>query len=181
MKYKVGDKVRIVRNICAHGFDIGDIVIIESFKGEGVYSASSFEYPGEEWWVHEDDVDFFMELKLQKTPMDVVDKYYEDKVNLNPHGGPSSYYDMPFSEWITVNDQMEYLADKKWGKYGIHLKDIFKGLCRWGEKSGTTTEYDTRKIIYYGFRILRMLVGNKGVQKYLSELKEDPQFAEKES
>lgn len=93
-------------------------------------------------------------------------------------GGPSAYYDMPFSSWVTVNDQMEYLAEKKWGKYGIHLKDIFKGVCRWGEKSGTTVEYDTRKIIYYSLRIYRMLKGNSGVQEYLTELMNDPQFKE---
>ena len=93
-------------------------------------------------------------------------------------GGPSGYYDMPFQDWVTVNDQMEYLAEKKWGKYGIHLKDIFKGICRWGEKAGTTTLYDTKKIVYYGLRILRMLEGNNGVQSYLKELMNDPQFQE---
>lgn len=91
-------------------------------------------------------------------------------------GGPSSYYDMPFSEWVTVNDMMEYLAEYKWGKYGIHLKDIFKGLCRWGEKSGTNITYDTKKIIYYGCRVLRMLAGKEAVHKYLIELLEDQQF-----
>ena len=93
-------------------------------------------------------------------------------------GGPSSYYDMPFKEWDTTNDQMEYLAEHKWGKYGIHLKDIFKGLCRWGDKEGTTEEYDARKIVYYGLRVLRMLVGKKAVQEYLSELANDKQFKE---
>lgn len=91
-------------------------------------------------------------------------------------GGPSSYYDMPFSEWVTTNDMMEYLAEHKWGKYGIHLKDIFKGICRWGDKSGTTVLYDTKKIIYYGCRILRMLVGVEGVRGYLLELLDDKQF-----
>lgn len=91
-------------------------------------------------------------------------------------GGPSAYYDMPFSEWVTTNDMMEYLAEKKWGKFGIHLKDIFKGICRWGDKEGTTVLYDTKKIIYYGCRILRMLEGSDGVQKYLKEILEDKQF-----
>ena len=91
-------------------------------------------------------------------------------------GGPSEYYDMPFSDWITVNDMAEHLAEHKWGKYGIHLKDIFKGLCRWGEKSGTTIEYDTRKIIYYGVRIYKMLVGAEKTRTYLKELLEDKQF-----
>ena len=95
-------------------------------------------------------------------------------------GGPSSYYDMPFQDWDTSNDMMEHLAVNKWKDHSIHLKDIFKGLCRWGEKDGTTVEYDTRKIIYYGLRVYRMMVGKEGVQKYLKELAEDKQFQEKD-
>jgi len=98
------------------------------------------------------------------------------ETKLKPHGGPSSYYDMPFKNWVTVNDMMEYLAENKWGKYGIHLKDIFKGICRWGEKSGTTVEYDTRKIIYYGCRILQMVSGKASLRAYLQDLLNDPQF-----
>ena len=91
-------------------------------------------------------------------------------------GGPTAYYDMPFSEWTTTNDMMEYLAEHKWGFYGIHLKDIFKALCRWGEKSGTDTQYDTKKIIYYGCRCLALMIGKPATMAYLKELMEDPQF-----
>lgn len=98
------------------------------------------------------------------------------KDRVEPHGGPSSYYDLPFSKWVTVNDMMEHLAEHKWGKYGIHLKDIFKGICRWGDKKGTTVEYDTKKIIYYGCRILMMIVGKAGLRKYLQSILDDPQF-----
>ena len=97
-----------------------------------------------------------------------------DKVTSS--GGPSSYYDMPFNKWVTVNDMMEHLGEHKWGKYGIHLKDIFKALCRWGEKSGTDTIYDTKKIIYYGCRILMMVSGKEALRSYLTELLEDRQF-----
>lgn len=93
-----------------------------------------------------------------------------------PTGGPSSYYDMPFSEWVTTNDMMEYLAEHKWGRYGIHLKDIFKGICRWGDKEGTTLVYDAKKIIYYGVRILQLAVGREKMREYLKELLNDPQF-----
>lgn len=117
------------------------------------------------------------------TPMQVVNDYHKEKwekmekeVLTKSDGGPTSYYDMPFSEWETTNDMMEHLAEHKWGKYGIHLKDIFKGLCRWGDKSGTTTLYDTKKIVYYGCRVLRMMVGKEGVRYYLLELLEDKQF-----
>lgn len=109
-------------------------------------------------------------IELEEIP--IVTK----RTQVKSEGGPSSYYDQPYSEWKTVNDQMEWLAEHKWGKYGIHLKDIFKGLCRWNTKEGTTALYDTKKVIYYGLRILRMLEGNSGVQAYLKELSEDKQF-----
>jgi len=98
---------------------------------------------------------------------------------VKPHGGPQSYYDQPYESWCTTNDQMEWLAEHKWGKYAIHLKDIFKGLCRWGDKEGTTVEYDTRKIIYYGCRVLMMVVGTKELRKYLQEILDDKQFKER--
>lgn len=91
-------------------------------------------------------------------------------------GGPATYYDMPYQDWVTANDQMEYLATTKWKEFSLHMKDIFKAMCRWGDKSGTTLEYDARKIIYSGFRLLKMLKGNKAVQEFLKELTEDKQF-----
>lgn len=95
---------------------------------------------------------------------------------LTSSGGPSSYYDMPFQDWVTTNDMMEYLASNKWGKYGIHLKDIFKALCRWGDKSGTDLKYDAKKIIYYGCRVLVMISGKETLRQYLNELLDDRQF-----
>lgn len=112
-----------------------------------------------------------------------ADKYSLKQVQafrVKPHGGPQAYYDMPFGSWVTTNDMMEYLAEHKWGKYGIHLKDIFKGLCRWGDKEGTTTVYDTRKVIYYGCRVLMMQVGAKVLREYLVELLDDKQFEVKD-
>lgn len=106
-----------------------------------------------------------------------VDEEEEPKqTNNKSTGGPTAYYDMPFSEWITTNDMMEYLAKHKWGFFGIHLKDIFKALCRWGEKSGTDTQYDTKKIIYYACRCLALMIGKPATVAYLKELVEDPQF-----
>jgi hypothetical protein len=103
----------------------------------------------------------------------------EDNVNnlsTKSDGGPSSYYDMPFQEWMTLNDQMEYLAQNKWGIYAIHLKDVFKGLGRWGDKKGTTPLYDTKKGIYYFCRVMQMMVGPEGLRDYLQSLLDDPQF-----
>lgn len=102
-----------------------------------------------------------------------------DKVEpKEPHGGPSSYYDFPFKDWITLNDQIEFLAVSRWKDQSTSFKDIFKALCRWGEKSGTTKVYDAKKILYYGARVLRQLSDTKTLRAYLQELLDDPQFKE---
>jgi hypothetical protein len=113
------------------------------------------------------------------TEEEVMGNSTKDNVNslsTKSDGGPSSYYDMPFQEWMTLNDQMEYLAQNKWGIYAIHLKDVFKGLGRWGDKEGTTPLYDTKKGIYYFCRVMKMMVGAEGLRDYLQSLLDDPQF-----
>lgn len=167
------------------GFKTGDAVITTEYEdlGQGVYYgvtssgrfhvvkfplASTPDDRSTNWWIDPNKL-FHAEV--------VSDTVADDFISsVKPHGGPQSYYDMPFGSWVTTNDMMEYLAEHKWGKYGIHLKDIFKGLCRWGDKEGTTTVYDTRKVIYYGCRVLMMQVGAKVLREYLVELLDDKQF-----
>lgn len=138
------------------------------------------------------DVEDYMDCMLGRmTTLESLGFYFQgyfseehkpsEKETTKSDGGATSYYDMPFNEWVTTNDMMEYLAEHKWGKYGIHLKDIFKGICRWGDKDGTDESYDTRKIIYYGVRVLRLLVGTDKTREYLQSLLDDPQFQKEES
>lgn len=91
-------------------------------------------------------------------------------------GGPSSYYDLPFKDWVTTNDMVEYFSIHSWKEYSAHMKEILKAIVRWGNKDGTTKEYDSKKIIYYGARILRMVSGSKVLREYLQELLDNPQF-----
>ena len=164
LKYKVGDTVVITGETGGHYYELGSDVIITEIVDSG-YLGHAIH--GLQWIF--DDTECTLSIREKMTPV----------VNKTSSGGPSAYYDMPYSTWITTNDQMEYLAEHKWGKYAIHLKDIFKGLCRWGDKSGTTVEYDSRKIIYYGCRVLMMVVGAKALRVYLNELLDDKQFQEK--
>jgi hypothetical protein len=90
-------------------------------------------------------------------------------------GGPSAYFDFPKS-WTTFNDFIEHKSEFQWGKFSFHLGNVGKAVCRWGDKSGTTIEYDAKKIIYSGVRVLKMIVGTKATREYLQRLLDDPQF-----
>jgi hypothetical protein len=92
-------------------------------------------------------------------------------------GGPSAYYDF-HSGWSTWNDFADYKAAKQWKEHAFHLGNIGKVLCRWGDKSGTTKNYDARKVVYSGLRVLLMLEGKESVRTYLESLLEDGQFKE---
>jgi hypothetical protein len=91
-------------------------------------------------------------------------------------GGPSSYYDPPFKDWITVNDMVDYYAEKKWKHLSWIFKDILKAVTRWGDKQGTSQEYDANKIIYYGCRLLMSIKSKEAVRAYLQRLLNDKQF-----
>lgn len=94
-------------------------------------------------------------------------------------GGPSTYYDF-LPDWVTLNDAMEYLAEHRWGKYALHLKDANKACFRFGAKEGAGPEYDAKKLVYSGLRLLVMITGKAKVHAFLMQLANDPQFQVKE-
>lgn len=162
MKYKVGDKVRIVGNKTQHGFNVGDIVVIEDATIEGLYVASCFEHLGEEWFVSESDVGFFMDLKLQ-TPMEIVDSYYESKATPeivdntltivdDPVESPSHYSSDKIECVDYLKDNMPfeaYLGGLEW--------NVKKYLHRWRRK-GKPVE-DLLKSRWYLNRLIDELQG----------------------
>ena len=102
----------------------------------------------------------------------------QDVVNTKPDGDPAEYYDLPFRDWVTVNDMVEFLSEKQWGKYSWIFKDILKACTRFGKKSGTDEAYDAKKIIYYGCRLLMSVADKATTRKYLQQLLDDKQFKE---
>ncbi|MDB3972865.1 pentapeptide repeat-containing protein [Gammaproteobacteria bacterium] len=98
-----------------------------------------------------------------------------DKPVINSDGGPSEYYDFQ-KGWNTWNDINDYKAKNQWLEYSFHLGNIGKVLMRWGDKEGTSLQYDTKKIIYSGCRILMMMAGVEETRAYLQKLLDDPQF-----
>ena len=102
----------------------------------------------------------------------------EETADKKPDGGPATYYDLPFKDWVTVNDMVEYLSDKQWGKHSWIFKDILKACTRFGKKAGTDEAYDAKKIIYYGARLLMSVSDKATTRKYLQQLLDDKQFKE---
>ena len=118
------------------------------------------------------------------SPMDIVSKYYEkqaekENTKIKSDGGPSSYYDFPAGA-ITLNDLIEHKSDKQWLGDSFHLSNIVKAAWRWGDKEGTTKEYDARKFIYSGCRLLMKYAGVKSVRETLQAMLDDPQFQERD-
>ena len=101
-----------------------------------------------------------------------------DKEQHISDGGPQLYYDLPFQDWVTISDMVEYLSDKQWGKHSWIFKDILKACTRFGKKSGTDEAYDAKKIIYYGARLLMSVTDKATTRKYLQQLLDDKQFKE---
>ena len=162
---KVGDKV-FLRNVgVSSAFKYTGVGVIVN-KTEGA------KYPYRVRWADGESYPY-AEDELVSVERWVPDSKKESN---KPTGGPSSYYDLPFNEWKTSNDMIEHLADPRWGKFSPGLKDIFKAIVRWGDKDGTTQEYDANKIIYYGCRVLRQIGGNKAVRKALEDLLDNQQF-----
>jgi len=90
-------------------------------------------------------------------------------------GGPASYYDYP-EDWNTQNDYIETKSKYQWKEHSFHLGNISKAITRWGDKGGTTIEYDAKKIIYSACRVLMIIVGVNKMRSYLEELLDDKQF-----
>ena len=157
MKYKVGDKVCIVDKTYNHGFNVGDIVVIEAVADSGFYKASCFEHPGEEWYVSESDVDFFMDLKLQ-TPMEIVDSYYESKATTDiPKGVEDDPVESPSHYSSDKIECVDYLKDNMPFEAFIGGLEwnVKKYLHRWRRK-GKPVE-DLRKASWYLNRLINEL------------------------
>lgn len=190
MDYKVGDKVVALENECnsVNIGMVGEVVGyvserdgVDVFWGEGV--GTLYMLLDEIAPLGENEQEDFDSVVATLGDIDFIfDEWFKaaevTEEPIKSTGGPSKYYDFPFYKWNTVNDQLEYLADKVWGKYSVHFKDIFKAGFRWGGKDGTTEEYDAKKIVYSGLRLLIMIGGKKMATDYLKELLEDEQFKE---
>ena len=145
---------------------VGDVVIYVRSRREYEYTIEKIEdsiYLSTEGWVL-DEKQKSWKIKQEST------------ATTTKTGGPASYYDYPFKNWVTVNDMIDHLSQKQWGWRSYIFKDILKACFRWGQKEGTTEIYDAEKIVYYGVRLLLSVSDIKTVRKYLQTILDDEQF-----
>lgn len=108
------------------------------------------------------------EKSTEKSAEESVMKFAK-KSAMESDGGPSEYYDFP-QQPKTLNDLIEHK------NMDFHRGNVFKAAYRLGGKSGTSEEYDHKKIIYSGCRMLMKQGGAANLRAYLQNLLDDPQF-----
>lgn len=163
---QIGDKVRY--HACKSGTLPSEVRTITKIDGDKYYAT-----------LFQDEFVSCNDSKQWSVVSRVSDYDWDTTVKVDkPSGGPSAYYDFPFKDWVTVNDMIEYLSEKQWGKHSWIFKDIVKACTRWGSKDGTTHLYDAKKIIYYGARLLMSVADKATLRAYLQELLDDKQFQE---
>lgn len=162
---KVSDKLRVTSGYLArHSFHVGtEVTVVEVFDDGGVLATDMDLH---QQYLYPEDFEL---IKVAPEP----ETLGEGKKS--PDGGPQQYYDFD-QGWKTLNDIIEWLSYNKWGDNSWQLGNIFKATFRWGDKEGTSKEYDARKIIYYGFRLLNSIVGVGKSKEYLQQLLDDQQF-----
>jgi hypothetical protein len=113
MKYKKGDRVRIIANTCGHGFEIGEEVKIRRCKPkDNYYFARSISPDKIEWCVEDQDIELIAHKNCCKPHInpaeqrliDELDKYasHPSGIIINSH----TFRDLP------VGTMLEYRHDK---------------------------------------------------------------------
>jgi hypothetical protein len=102
----------------------------------------------------------------------------DEKVSTKPDGGPQGYYDLP-DGCNTLNDLLEAKGEQ-WLADSFHLSNVVKAAWRWGIKDGTSKDYDARKLIYTGARLLMKYAGVQSLRETLQKMLDDPQFEERQ-
>jgi hypothetical protein len=163
--YKIGDTVRCVYSKSPGFYNVGEDFVLGNRAGKPRIISGTDALDGSDGdWV-----------KVEKP-----DKTIEVTLHLNkeaPTGGPAAYYNLPIKA-VTLNDLIEYKGDcGDWaGGDAFHLGNLMKALWRFGTKEGTSKDYDARKFIYTGCRLLKKYAGNDAVRKTLQQVLDDPQF-----
>jgi len=142
MKYKVGDKVRIIKKVHGHGFNIGEIVTINKV-GSDDYDVSNDN--NDAYWVNDREVEGsgktskkvkapFTNSKMLNLISLKAEPTFELDGNMIPRPQGTLYsWDKDESRWVITSTNLgltiqEYEANKKWYKLTTELsKEIIIG------------------------------------------------------
>ena len=160
---------------------VGDIFVYHQGGSENPtgYPRTITRVTGSDYY-GENEISKSGETRLREDNFWALVSRAEKTSDKKPDGGPAGYYDLPFQDWVTVNDMVEYLSDTQWGRHSWIFKDVLKACTRFGKKSGTDKAYDAKKIIYYGARLLMSVTDKSTTREYLQQLLDDKQFKENE-
>lgn len=121
MKFKVGDKVKVIAEKRGHEFDIGEIVKIEEISDRD-YKCSSLE-KNELWWMGEDE---FVEWKFTKSDLkdgDIVTQrnglkkmVFENKLYGSNHFVSLTYYTEDLKD-ANGDEEYDIIKIERPGKY----------------------------------------------------------------
>lgn len=121
MKFKVGDKVKVIAKKHGHGFNIGEIVKIEEISDRD-YKCSSLE-KNELWWMGEDE---FVEWKFTKSDLkdgDIVTQrnglkkmVFENKLYGSNHFVSLTYYTEDLKD-ANGDEEYDIIKIERPGKY----------------------------------------------------------------
>ena len=162
-KFKVGDRVESEFSNDEHEFGVATVTKID----RGWVS------------VRYDDYSYSTLTDYHTEHSEFYTLYEEPTQSSKPDGGPAGYYDLPEDRPMnTLNDILEWKGETQWLGDSFHLANVTKAGWRWGIKDGTTKEYDARKFIYSGARLLMKYAGVKELRKTLQKMLDDPQFKE---
>ena len=192
MTFKVGDKVRVSDHysyLYGHGQD-GVIVPMASDWNWCDYTVafSSDDKCG----YNTEELELVTEATSEASTtteaeiseaMAIIDQTFYSQYTTDGQlsdGGPSRYYDWE-PGWTTLNDFIEHKSLHQWKEHSFHWGNVVKALTRWGDKDGTSCEYDAKKVIYSGCRVLKAIIGVDGLRSYLQKLLDDPQFKSKDN
>ena len=70
MKFKVGQRVRVINSLHGHKFEIGDVVLIQEITEEDDYSLGDYDCvraDGMRWFLTEDEVETVSEKEEQRS------------------------------------------------------------------------------------------------------------------
>lgn len=138
MKYKIGDKVRIIKDFNGHNFSIGKVVEIADVGFES-YGAKDAE--GIVWWFEDDECESVCTETDLEQPASTTNPFDQQV-------GGDHYKSMKIQpvEFILANE------------LGFCEGNVIKYICRYKQKGGVQ---DLKKVVHYAELLIKQIEDNE--------------------